>query len=819
MAAPTELVTASDVAARLARLQPLVLGEPERARLELQQVLSRARELQAVSQETLALLELARCDFLQGQYVGMLALAQQALELARAQRLSALEVRALNSVGLAYQRVGKLDQGMQYFLNSLRLAQNNLDNEASARALSNIAMVHLALGEYETSLQLHEQALEMAQTSGHAVYTANLLASLMEDHFHLGQHGRVLDMAEEAITFSRTHGLTRFECSTRATLAKTLLALGRVSASLRVCRAGLRVARWARDQEMILQLRHLEGRALLALGEVEQAAESLQESLRLSLEAHVREDELAIRATLKQLYLRQGKLEEVAEQQRRREQLQEELFGQEVAQRTRRVITQFQQQLEQREVRGVNHPWSAELLELTRSLKRANTELAHRAAHDPLTGAINRPHFQVMLQKQLDFMEAGDLLGIVIVGLDHMKTLNSVFGQTTGDALLAAVARRLRGALRAGDQVGRLGGDEFIVLLSDLAHENDMGLVLQKLLLALRDPFEIREQEVRLTASLGGVLAPRDGLTIEDLLGNADLALQQVKASGRNTAQVYQPHLSAAEQEQRMLKYDLQFALARAEFQLHYQPQFRLPGRELVGVEALIRWQHPLLGTLSPAVFIPLTEETRLIHDIGEWVLKEACRQALAWRFPERKLRMSVNVSVLQFSQLNFTQGIEHALENCGLSAPALTLELTESMIHQNQELARAHLTKLHEMGVVVALDDFGTGFSSLSLLQSLPVQSLKLDRSFVSELREGTSEGQRALTLLTATVNLAHQLGMQVTAEGVENETQLQTLINLGCDDVQGYLLGRPAPPNTLAPLINAQFEQTQENQADSLP
>lgn len=708
-------------------------------------------------------------------------------------------MRALNSLGLAFQRRGNLDQGMHFFLASLRLANQQLDTEAAARALSNIAMVHLTLGEYETSLQLHEQALEMAQTSGHAVYTANLLASLMEDHFYLEQYDRVLDMAEEAVRLSRTHGLTRFECSTRATLAKTLLELGRVPASLRMARAGLRVARWARDQEMIEALRHLEGRALLALGELEHAEESLQESLKLALETGVREDELTIRATLKQLYLRQGKLDQVALHQHRREELQEALFGHEATQRTRRVITQFQQQLGTPGPEGMNHPWSAELMELTRSLKRANTELAHRAAHDPLTGALNRPHFQVLLQKHLDFLEAGDMLGIVLVGLDHMKTLNSVFGQTTGDALLACVARRLGSTLRPGDRVGRLGGDEFVVLLRDLAGETDMGLVMQKILLALRQPFEVRDQEIHVTASLGGVIAPRDGQTIEDLLGNADLALQQVKLAGRDMAQVFHPHLSASEQQRRMLVYDLQFALERQEFRLHYQPQFRLPGQQLVGVEALIRWNHPLLGQISPGVFIPLAEESRLIHDIGEWVLQEACRQAVTWNFPERGLQMSVNVSALQFNQTNFTQGIEHALHSCGLHCSALTLELTESMIHQNQELARSHLAKLDELGTTMALDDFGSGFSSLSLLQSLPVQTLKLDRSFIVDLDSDVDHGQRARTLLQATVNLAHQLGMQVTAEGVETEGQLSALTAMECDDVQGFLLGRPVDAETL--------------------
>lgn len=801
MSTAPELPTASDLAGQLARLQATVLGEPERARLELQEILRTARLIQAGSQEVLALLELGRCAFLQGRYSEMLALAQEALALSQVGRFTNLETRALNSIGLAYHRQSLLDQAMQYFLSSLRLAQQILDKEAAARALSNIAMVHVNLREFDVALRLHEQALEVAQASGHAVYTANLLVSLMEDHLGLGNYRRVLELGDEAVLFTRTHGLSRFECAARGTLGKTLVTLGRQQASLRTVRAGLRVARWAKDQEMVAQLRWTEGQSLMALGELSEAAWSLQEALQISQQIGNRDDELQTRQALVQLHQLQGETEQAAEQQRQYDELRHELFGPDATRRTRAAVHQFQQQLER--AVSTNHPWNAELYELTRTLKRADTEMAHRSAHDALTGALNRPHLQARLQKLLDILAPQELMGVVVLNLDHLKTLNEVFGQTLVDALLAEVVSRVRSTLRDGDLIGRLGSDEFALVLDQLAQEEDLKPVMQKVLSALRRPFMIRDQQVHITASLGGVLAPRDGQSTEVLFGNADLALLRARELGRNNAQEFEPELSAAEQQRRALLYDLRSVGQRRELRLHYQAVYDIPERRLRGFEALVRWQHPRLGLLAPGEFIPLAEQSRMILDIGDWVLREACRQAAEWQLAELGMTMAVNVSALQFGQTDFVLGVRSALETYNLPGRVLVIELTETMVQTDQELSQKHLAALAELGVGVAMDDFGTGFSSLSLLHSMPFQSLKIDRSFLVDFYQGSPGFGRARMLIEVMINLARNMNMDVVAEGVEAAEQLDLLAEMNCNQAQGYYLSRPIPAAEAAVLL----------------
>lgn len=797
----SEITTAADLAGRLARLQALVLGEPERARIDLQEIMEQARSIGAYPQEALALLELGRCSFLQGQYKDMLEFAQEALSLSRSERISNLESRALNSIGLAYQRMGLLDQAMEFFISSLKLAQQILDKEATAKALSNIALVHTTLGEYQIALQLHEQALEMAQNSGHAIYTANLLASLLEDHFYLENHDRVLEMSDEAVSFSKNHGFSRFECSTRASLSKSLLALGRNKASLRIARIGLRVARWTKDQEMTATLLWISGQALYQLGEKEKATKDLLDGLSECQDSGDKEQEIKIHLTLANIYESNGNFDKGAEHRQKCAEINELFFGSEAQQRTQMAVIEFKEL--QRPDTQYLHVWSSELHELTKSLKRANTEMAYRMAHDPLTGAMNRPHFQARVQKILDGLGNEEIIGFVFLSLDQMKTVNEVFGPVVGDSLLAEVAERLRNILRAGDLIGRLGSDEFVILLDFLGESKDLHFVMQKIFNAISKPYYIRGQQIHMTASLGGVIAPQDAQTLESLFGNADLALQQVKASGRNGMKIYEANLSHEEQNKRSLGYNLRHAQEKNELRLYYQGQFRFPTKELTGFEALIRWQHPELGLLSPAHFIDIAEENRLILDIGYWVLNEACRQAVLWDFANLGLKMSVNVSALQFDQLDFVSGVQAALKEHDLPGRCLILEITESLVQKDEELTCRHIEALSELGVGVALDDFGTGFSNLSLLHTLNLQILKIDRSFLKEFQTDSIKFKRSRIMLETLINLAHNMEMSVIAEGIEQSEQFDLLHEMSCDEAQGYLLSRPVPSHEAEALL----------------
>lgn len=797
-----ELPTPADLAGRLARLQSAVLGEPERAKVELLEILGHAKKIEAKSPEALALLEIARCEFLQGKYDLMLEMATQALVVTQNTKIAKLECRALNSIGLAYQRMGQLDRAMRYFMDSLHLSQQILDNESAARALSNIALVYSILKEYDSALELHEQALEVAQQSGQAIYTANLLASLLEDHYFLRNYAKVLEMSEDAISFARGHGFSRFECSTRFSLAKVLVDLQRYQAALRVTRLGLRIARWAKDLEMTSSILRVSGRALFGLGQHDEAIDKLQEGLDIASSIKNKDDELEIHSLLASIYENQGNYQKGAHHRKKCAEINDYIFGSDASKKTQVVIQEFRHHMYGDDTR-ILHSWSSELRELTKNLKRANTEVSYRLAHDALTGALNRPHFQSQAQKVLDSLSVDDVVGIVFISLDQMKTVNEIFGTVMGDGLLAEVVHRLRNTLRAGDLIGRLGSDEFVLLLNYMASADDLILVLKKLFRVIGSDYHIRGQKINLTISLGGVVAPKDAGTLEELFNCADIALQQVKNTGRNGIKVYEAELDGEEQRKRNLAYDLRQAELKNELVLYYQGQFDVISNQICGFEALIRWQHPQLGLLSPAYFIDIAEENRLILEIGDWVLNEACAQAVRWKFAERGLIMAVNVSALQFRQTDFVKNVRSALDNHRLAGECLVLELTESMVQDDGELASDNIEKLQEMGVNIALDDFGTGFSNLMLLQNLSLQVLKIDRSFLREFQTHNEKYKKRRMMLETIIQLAHNMDMSVVAEGVEEPEQLALLADMNCDKLQGYLLSKPLPATEAQQLL----------------
>ncbi len=426
--------------------------------------------------------------------------------------------------------------------------------------------------------------------------------------------------------------------------------------------------------------------------------------------------------------------------------------------------------------------------------QQAEAHLRHLAYHDVLTGLPNRTLLQMVLGEALARAQRQQQTGAVLfLDLDRFKNVNDTLGHAMGDLLLKAVAARLTNVLRQSDSVARLGGDEFTILLETIEHPQDVVRVAEKILGALAEPFDLGGQEVFISGSLGLALFPQDGQDLQTLLKNADTALYRAKEQGRNGYAFYRAEMNASALTQLTLESGLRRALQRDEFLLFYQPKVSLGTGRILGVEALLRWQHPELGLVPPGQFIPLAEETGLIVPIGQWVLRAACQQAKLWRAARLDLRVAVNLSLRQFRQPDLVPMVARILDETGLDAQALELELTESSIMRDREDAQAKLQALKRLGVTLAIDDFGTGYSALEYLKHFQVDRLKIDRAFVRAAHVEREDE----AIVRAIVTLAHSLNMQVTAEGVETAEQHGFMQACNCDETQGYLFGHPMAPD----------------------
>jgi diguanylate cyclase (GGDEF)-like protein len=417
------------------------------------------------------------------------------------------------------------------------------------------------------------------------------------------------------------------------------------------------------------------------------------------------------------------------------------------------------------------------------------------APPDPLTGLPNRAVLKDRVNQAVLFAERYDRWAtVVFIDLDNFKYVNDSLGHNAGDEMLKTVASRLVACVRATDTVLRLGGDEFVVVLSDQGKSiAGVTATLQKIQTAIAEPIQIDRHWLQVTGSFGVASYPQDGKDAESLLTNADSAMYRVKESGRNNFQFYQSDFNEKVQEKFRMQEEMRGAITRNEFVLHYQPQVNLRTRVIFACEALIRWNHPTLGLLLPARFITLAEESGLIEPIGEWVIREACRQAKAWQDAGLSpIRMSVNVSARQFNGRRLTATVADALRASGLEARFLELELTESLIMQDVELAVATMKELERLGVQLSIDDFGTGYSSLSALKTFPVARLKIDRAFIKGLPGDDDDKAFA----SAVIALGQNLNLKVIAEGVETAEQAEFLRENNCEEVQGYHLSKPMPP-----------------------
>ncbi|MBK1721034.1 EAL domain-containing protein [Thiocystis violacea] len=434
-----------------------------------------------------------------------------------------------------------------------------------------------------------------------------------------------------------------------------------------------------------------------------------------------------------------------------------------------------------------------EQLALLEELREKDLNYAHLVQHDSLTGLPNRLLFADRLSQAIRRAHRRRTkLAVLIIDLDRFKQINDSFDHTYGDDVLRGVAKRLKAMFREDDTVARMGGDEFAVILTETKHDADAAMVARKVFNLFAEPFEIQGHSIFLGACIGLSLYPEHGVNVDELVRNADAAMHRAKEEGRNSYQYYAQELTTKAFERVLLEASLHQAVIRNELILHYQPQIDLTSGAVRGVEALVRWQHPQMGLVSPARFIPLAEESGIILGIGEWVLREAARQMKAWQdvgVMAPDALMSVNLSVKQFDQEDMVEMVHLALEDSELDSESLELEITESIMMQAPELSAKRLARLRDLGVRIAVDDFGTGYSSLGYLRSLPLTKLKIDQSFVADLPSDPNNA----AIAKAVIGLARSLSLEVLAEGIETEAQLDFLVREGCQTGQGYLFSRP--------------------------
>ncbi len=479
-----------------------------------------------------------------------------------------------------------------------------------------------------------------------------------------------------------------------------------------------------------------------------------------------------------------------------------------------RVKNQLKLQQANQQIKKLNEELEARVKQRTQELekeiiqhKETQKQLCKIAFYDNLTGLANRAMFLDMLQSAIEESESNldYSFSVIFLDCDRFKLVNDSSGHPVGDKILKETACRLKACLHSEDTIARLGGDEFIVLLENIEEEdvNHTETVAQKLLHALQAPFFVNDREIFLGASLGLVINTKHYHSSEEILRDADMAMYKAKESGKCCYRVFKPEMHLLAQKKLQLETDLRLALEREEFELYYQPIFSFRNNCIKGFEALVRWNHPQKGLLSPVHFMPIAEETGLIVPLGIWILRQACHQLKVWQeqnFTGQNLTMNVNLSVKQFSQPNLLEQIDEIITQTQVDSKCLNLEITETAIMEHNGYIKDLLQKIREREIGLSIDDFGTGYSSLSYLHRFPIDQLKIDRSFIRKI-QNTDDN---INIVETIVNLARNLNMKIVAEGIENEAQFHQLNKLGCDFGQGYFFSKPLSTELISNLLN---------------
>jgi diguanylate cyclase (GGDEF)-like protein/PAS domain S-box-containing protein len=428
-------------------------------------------------------------------------------------------------------------------------------------------------------------------------------------------------------------------------------------------------------------------------------------------------------------------------------------------------------------------------------------EMTHSAQHDFLTGMPNRMLLNDRVNQAIAWAQRhSKKVAVLFLDLDGFKHINDSLGHPTGDRLLQSVAKRLVDCVRGSDTVSRQGGDEFVVLLTEVVQSEDAAITARRMLQTVAQAHSIDQHDLHVTTSIGVSVFPDDGQDAETLIKNADTAMYQAKENGRQSYQFFKPAMNVRAVERQSIEESLRRALEREEFLVHYQPKINLKTGDITGAEALIRWKHPVRGLVPPSDFIPIAEDCGLIVPIGNWVLREACKQARTWMDAGLPLAtMAVNISAMEFRDEDFLDGVFRILQQTGLDPAALELELTESVLMKRAESTQSILKMLRGSGIQLAVDDFGTGYSSLSYLRKFPIDALKIDQSFIRQITTAPDE----TTIVTAVISMGRSLKLRVVAEGVENQEELAFLQAHQCDEAQGYYFSRPVLPEQFATLL----------------
>jgi diguanylate cyclase (GGDEF)-like protein len=435
--------------------------------------------------------------------------------------------------------------------------------------------------------------------------------------------------------------------------------------------------------------------------------------------------------------------------------------------------------------------------------KQQENRIQFLARHDGLTELANRTRFIEELAAAEAAIGRGDQVGVLYIDLDHFKGVNDTYGHATGDRVLKQASARLWGTLRETDLLARLGADEFALLLRPIERPADAAAIGERVIRSMSSPFNVDGLQIQIGASVGIAIAPQDGDSADALMKNADAALYRAKNEGRSTFHFFERGMDASIRRRRELEQGLRQATARGELRLEFQPLVDLKDNRITCLEALLRWDHSEEGPIPPAEFIPVAEETGLIVQIGEWVLREACRAAMRWPTAPR---VAVNLSPVQFRKGRVYEAVAAGLSESGLPADRLELEITESLLLAENEPTLETLHRLRALGVRICMDDFGTGYSSLSYLRSFPFDKIKIDRSFM----RGLGRAPDSIAIVRAVIGLGHSLGMSVTAEGVETEEQLGAVREQGCDEVQGFFFSRPLKPEAVNSLLAAEIRSS---------